>query len=129
MAREITTFRDLFAGRGSEFEGREVKPLRYPRNVPIMLSAFGPKAVKLAGEIADGVILFSGAKQLDKLAQQIALFRDAARSEEHTSELQSLMRISYAVFCLKKKTDTTHKHTDSNETNVHNTNKSSNINT
>src|SRR3546814_4686979 len=30
--------------------------------------------------------------------------RGAARSEEHTSELQSLMRISYAVFCLKKKT-------------------------
>src|SRR3546814_4090763 len=30
-----------------------------------------------------------------------------ARSEEHTSELQSLMRISYAVFCLKKKTPTT----------------------
>src|SRR3546814_5270754 len=29
----------------------------------------------------------------------------AARSEEHTSELQSLMRISYAVFCLKKKTN------------------------
>src|SRR3546814_10291915 len=28
-----------------------------------------------------------------------------ARSEEHTSELQSLMRISYAVFCLKKKTN------------------------
>src|SRR3546814_4711142 len=34
----------------------------------------------------------------------------AQRSEEHTSELQSLMRISYAVFCLKKKTNllTTH---------------------
>src|SRR3546814_8241035 len=35
------------------------------------------------------------------------------RSEEHTSELQSLMRISYAVFCLKKKTnktDTCYKH-------------------
>src|SRR3546814_8167255 len=31
-----------------------------------------------------------------------------ARSEEHTSELQSLMRISYAVFCLKKKTNNTH---------------------
>src|SRR3546814_2543966 len=30
------------------------------------------------------------------------------RSEEHTSELQSLMRISYAVFCLKKKKTTTH---------------------
>src|SRR3546814_1850612 len=33
--------------------------------------------------------------------------RQAVRSEEHTSELQSLMRISYAVFCLKKKK--THK--------------------
>src|SRR3546814_10854212 len=32
------------------------------------------------------------------------------RSEEHTSELQSLMRISYAVFCLKKKTDYTTSH-------------------
>src|SRR3546814_2657154 len=30
-------------------------------------------------------------------------FRENSRSEEHTSELQSLMRISYAVFCLKKK--------------------------
>src|SRR3546814_2873031 len=30
--------------------------------------------------------------------------RQRVRSEEHTSELQSLMRISYAVFCLKKKT-------------------------
>src|SRR3546814_1394627 len=33
----------------------------------------------------------------------------AKRSEEHTSELQSLMRISYAVFCLKKKNNTTTK--------------------
>src|SRR3546814_3231015 len=33
------------------------------------------------------------------------------RSEEHTSELQSLMRISYAVFCLKKKKQTTKKTT------------------
>src|SRR3546814_1295279 len=31
---------------------------------------------------------------------------DESRSEEHTSELQSLMRISYAVFCLKKKINT-----------------------
>src|SRR3546814_4914032 len=36
--------------------------------------------------------------QIDELSRQFA-----ARSEEHTSELQSLMRISYAVFCLKKK--------------------------
>src|SRR3546814_2929344 len=36
------------------------------------------------------------------------------RSEEHTSELQSLMRISYAVFCLKKKTKK-HKHEEQNK--------------
>src|SRR3546814_1043932 len=36
--------------------------------------------------------------------------RPAGRSEEHTSELQSLMRISYAVFCLKKKTKNAPKH-------------------
>src|SRR3546814_5145497 len=38
-------------------------------------------------------------------------YQNVGRSEEHTSELQSLMRISYAVFCLKKKTkeQTTHK--------------------
>src|SRR3546814_4544560 len=35
---------------------------------------------------------------------------DQRRSEEHTSELQSLMRISYAVFCLNKKTIITHPH-------------------
>src|SRR3546814_5611638 len=35
--------------------------------------------------------------------------RMASRSEEHTSELQSLMRISYAVFCLKKKKYNTNK--------------------
>src|SRR3546814_1301133 len=43
-----------------------------------------------------------GREALDIRAAQRGLFR----SEEHTSELQSLMRISYAVFCLKKKTIT-----------------------
>src|SRR3546814_2808183 len=40
-------------------------------------------------------------ENLQKVPISIAAFR----SEEHTSELQSLMRISYAVFCLKKKTN------------------------
>src|SRR3546814_5345608 len=42
----------------------------------------------------------SSAKSKNARARQIVVLR---RSEEHTSELQSLMRISYAVFCLKKK--------------------------
>src|SRR3546814_1038984 len=40
---------------------------------------------------------------IDKGAGTITLAHGPIRSEEHTSELQSLMRISYAVFCLKKK--------------------------
>src|SRR3546814_1751524 len=43
---------------------------------------------------------------IDQPTSPVAL---ATRSEEHTSELQSLMRISYAVFCLKKKTTETNK--------------------
>src|SRR3546814_4802443 len=44
---------------------------------------------------------FADRKRL--LDHLLASGRAAQRSEEHTSELQSLMRISYAVFCLKKK--------------------------
>src|SRR3546814_7422492 len=40
----------------------------------------------------------------------------ALRSEEHTSELQSLMRTSYAVFCLKKKNNVNHTHTTQQST-------------
>src|SRR3546814_6487217 len=40
---------------------------------------------------------------LDKASTAASISAPAQRSEEHTSELQSLMRISYAVFCLKKK--------------------------
>src|SRR3546814_10488722 len=43
-----------------------------------------------------------------RTAAYMAAVAAASRSEEHTSELQSLMRISYAVFCLKKKTTNTH---------------------
>src|SRR3546814_10636501 len=44
-----------------------------------------------------------GKLQTLELRDFVGQFLDHRRSEEHTSELQSLMRISYAVFCLKKK--------------------------
>src|SRR3546814_9629042 len=61
----------------------------------------------------------------DRLTPQRALAIERLRSEEHTSELQSLMRISYAVFCLKKKKnvsqqDTEHNPTDSDDPRHHN---------
>src|SRR3546814_1612520 len=46
-------------------------------------------------------VLLDSDKQYEALVQL-----GVQRSEEHTSELQSLMRISYAVFCLKQKTET-----------------------
>src|SRR3546814_1417127 len=44
-----------------------------------------------------------GAEDAVQVAAVVVLQLELLRSEEHTSELQSLMRISYAVFCLKKK--------------------------
>src|SRR3546814_8487050 len=45
------------------------------------------------------------------LGRNVEVDKDVPRSEEHTSEHQSLMRIPYAVFCLKQKTDRTNTHT------------------
>src|SRR3546814_5954326 len=58
----------------------------------------------VAKNLAEGALLV-----IAVLFLLLGNFRAAliTRSEEHTSELQSLMRISYAVFCLKKKTNTT----------------------
>src|SRR3546814_8987902 len=56
----------------------------------------------LAGAASTGEI----ARRLQELLQQLGFDR-YSRSEEHTSELQSLMRISYAVLCLKKKKKST----------------------
>src|SRR3546814_3185903 len=65
----------------------------------------------MAGQIAtaasgarreDARLVAEARAGLDQAAREIGN-RLASRSEEHTSELQSLMRISYAVFCLKKK--------------------------
>src|SRR3546814_10005104 len=54
-------------------------------------------------EVADAVDEDAARRIEPAHADRIAARRVAIRSEEHTSELQSLMRISYAVFCLKKK--------------------------
>src|SRR3546814_10063639 len=63
------------------------------------------RLIGLTRDAADVEIVYLGSEaQLgDALAQKnLLLERTDVRSEEHTSELQSLMRISYAVFCLKK---------------------------
>nr|WP_275588873.1 LLM class flavin-dependent oxidoreductase [Croceicoccus hydrothermalis] len=75
---EFTALRQLFAGEEIEWEGRSVKSLRFARNVPIYYSAFGPKALALAAQEADGAILFAGDQHLDAVEARIAMLRDAA---------------------------------------------------
>src|SRR3546814_1912652 len=58
-------------------------------------------------------------KSVDIAKRQIAAGAAGVRSEEHTSELQSLMRISYAVFCLKKKKEPTTQTSTRADTTVH----------
>src|SRR3546814_4512168 len=74
--------------------------------------AAGDRLIILAGVIAEGEIVHralrgghraeGGEQRVGDDLARLDIARDD-RSEEHTSELQSLMRISYAVFCLKKK--------------------------
>src|SRR3546814_6060572 len=54
----------------------------------------------------DGTAVVVGQALVEGLRVHASIMRPAGRSEEHTSELQSLMRISYAVFCLNKKKTT-----------------------
>src|SRR3546814_973310 len=90
--------------RSSTHTARSKLPERF--NAPsVLLSLMVAAIIKDASVSSTGKNLgcmFSGKfKNLDQ----------RFRSEEHTSELQSLMRISYAVFCLKKKTNNhNHKH-------------------
>src|SRR3546814_6817280 len=65
------------------------------------------------GSTDDVLGLLAAAKDREGLSldEITATAMQLVRSEEHTSELQSLMRISYAVFCLKKQTTKTATHT------------------
>src|SRR3546814_1005903 len=60
---------------------------------------------------ANIILVTHGMGQVRKMCDMVAVLEDGqvTRSEEHTSELQLLMRISYAVFCLKKKQKTISK--------------------
>src|SRR3546814_9130047 len=101
------------------FPTRRASDLRRTPGIRVAEPAFDLAACR---EWKDGIVnrLTNGVAALLKKArvktvEGVARFRDGKRSEEHTSELQSLMRSSYAVFCLKKKksstTDTTNTDT------------------
>src|SRR3546814_4533771 len=91
-------------GRGQRRDRRQRSPAALGMAVPPRRPNHCVLCVVAAAAVAVAVLVpdlpdLSGALS----AALRRLLRWAVRSEEHTSELQSLMRISYAVFCLKKK--------------------------
>src|SRR3546814_7691338 len=92
------------------------------RNASIWLKAFWPTVASSTSTTSCGAVGSSLPSTRFTLASSsinsclfcsrpaVSMISTSTRSEEHTSELQSLMRISYAVFCLKKKNkQTTHE--------------------
>src|SRR3546814_2960049 len=85
------------------------RPSRYSAITGLSNTAT-PSSSTRQGTLPSGLLACNAAGS--SIGLQTTSSRSAIRSEEHTSELQSLMRISYAVFCLKKKTtDQAHQHT------------------
>src|SRR3546814_3106718 len=86
------------------------------RHIVILGGSSGIGFAVAEAAIAAGATVRIGSTNADKIEAA------ALRSEEHTSELQSLMRISYAVFCLKKKNKQQYKllpAINKNDTNEH----------
>src|SRR3546814_6507923 len=83
------------------------------RHACLSIDSSRPTAAAMAGSTMaasptpKGVVRYSTAEDGGPAGATPIFSRRNARSEEHTSELQSLMRNSYAVFCLKKKTQST----------------------
>src|SRR3546814_5851480 len=104
------------AGRAHDHLGR-VDPLHLKRKARkgegVSGGQGGGKAFFQRAELASPLEAHLDQRRIDDNARVHAvLLYEAGRSEEHTSELQSLMRISYAVFCLKKKKITHKKEND-----------------
>src|SRR3546814_2651390 len=102
--------------------------LRYRRVLPaavlsltlLLALVFGLLLTRYVEREERAVLTIEAVELASEIEQRMnaseALLR-AARSEEHTSELQSLMRISYAVFCLKKKIRHTYNNYDTHKPN------------
>lgn len=78
--------RDLLDGKPATYEGSAVSALHNPAPaIPIYYSAFGPKALALAGEKADGVIMFTNGN-LDELDAKLKIVHDGARAAGRNPE-------------------------------------------
>src|SRR3546814_3332531 len=86
-----TLFRSPLASLWTPAQMTVRSDLRKPLSSPVVVIDFLRRSMR-------------SSKSAQQRRRRYTQAREPPRSEEHTSELQSLMRISYAVFCLKKKT-------------------------
>src|SRR3546814_1282689 len=97
--------------RPEQSSGNDSGPSRGGRDYARLRYKYLIKFISIASTFNDiRWVAFKSVAQSDGIASSCPSPKSplpAGRSEEHTSELQSLMRISYAVFCLKKKKDKT----------------------
>lgn len=77
MRSYLQAVRALMAGEGADFGGRPRLPLARVRSVPLFVAAFGPKGLRLAGELADGVVMSIGSS-LDVVDQRLEIVHRAA---------------------------------------------------
>src|SRR3546814_7408178 len=91
-------------------EAEDGPPVMHDQNNPVPEIERLPQRVEIVTMLGIGITLGPRRIELVRIAHA-----DQVRSEEHTSELQSLMRTPYAVFCLKKKTNTQHDMTEGQE--------------
>src|SRR3546814_4675782 len=88
-------------------KGPRLRRRKAPKTPALISSAdTPPNTIASLAQLTKIIGLYLSPKDVERIKEAYR-FADQAhlgRSEEHTSELQSLMRISYAVFCLKKKT-------------------------
>src|SRR3546814_7410925 len=111
MARTLSVFRDGLAevekANAKVAEEREAATRERRQAMMALASEFEARVMGVVESVneASGAVQQSAAGMSDSAkgaSTKAEAAGAAARSEEHTSELQSLMRISYSVFCLKK---------------------------
>src|SRR3546814_10332486 len=101
----VHPFRDLFAEISEEADVLalcgDLTNLGLPREAEILAEDLRSYTIPVVGVLGNHDFESGQAEEVARVLRQAGVC--FLRSEEHTSELQSLMRISYAVFCLKKK--------------------------
>src|SRR3546814_8983217 len=112
--KQLSDFDDKQLGKLAKLMKVEVSVLKEQRDMWNSTASDAAEATE-AVDVADVATAEAAADAAEAAADSAVAVAatEYDRSEEHTSELQSLMRISYAVFCLKKKNNepTNHKHT------------------